>query len=131
MEGKNIVAKIALAILIILIIIVIVFAIYIVQNREHEKVQIEDIFGKVEMLEAELTEYIVYGTHLNIKGEIKEKEENIEGVNLILTGANENESITELNYEETETGINFYTSNLINEGVDLEKVSIRKTFCNY
>ena len=94
------------------------------KNRDITK----EIFDSIEPTEASLTEYIVYGTHLNIKGELIDNLSNVKDVNLVLAGlSGENRNI-ELNYERTANGISFYTSELINEGIDLETLSIDKHF---
>ena len=69
MGSKGIASKIILGILIILIILIALFSIYIVQNDKISKIELEEILLKVEEEEANLTEYIVYGTHLNLKGD--------------------------------------------------------------
>ena len=71
-KRKNIV----IIILIILIIVVAFIAVMVIRR----KASMEKIFGKIENINAYLTEYIVYGPHLNIKGEIRENIYNVKEV---------------------------------------------------
>lgn len=120
-KRKNIV----IIILIILIIVVAFIAVMVIRR----KASMEKIFGKIENINAYLTEYIVYGPHLNIKGEIRENIYNVKEVNLIFVDFEGKEEKLALNYQETEKGVEFYTSDLINEGIDLEGLGIGNNYC--
>ena len=107
--------------------IVIIFIIFVVAYIAYfmvEKVNgVKSIFQNIEDNEASLTEYIVYGTHLNIKGSLDIEKTDIKSVNLCFRTVDEekNKEIG-LKYENTSNGIIFYTSKLINEGIDLEDI---------
>lgn len=131
MKKKRIVSKGINKILLILIILIIGFLVYIVKNNQSNKMAIEEILSEVENIEANLNEYIVYGTHLNIKGEIKDSIKDIKQINLVLAEKDDKEEKIALKYEQNGDKISFYTSELINRGIDLEKVSVRKLFHGY
>lgn len=88
-----------------------------------EKIQATNsIFENIESEEVSLTEYIVYGNHLNLKGKLNIEDTNIENIKLCFKTVNEeNSQEIDLNYSKTDDGITFYTSNLINEGINLEE----------
>lgn len=114
-----------LAILIILIILILAFGLYIFVS---DKNGMEKIFSKVEEEEASLTEYIVYGTHLNIKGEVKTETAGIKEVNLVFMTAGEDEKKIKLKFELDGDKIKFHTSDLINTGIDLEEMDQNKYY---
>ncbi len=66
----------------VLILIGILSTCIIILNSKNKE-EIENILQSSEIKNAELTEYIVYGTHLNIKGEVKEDAKKVKEVNLI------------------------------------------------
>lgn len=91
----------------------------------HKKeLSIEKIFETVENTKAYLTKYIIYGTHLNIEGEIQEDLAEIKSVNLIFKGISGREERIPLNFEASEEELKFTTSKMINTGIDLEKIKI-------
>ena len=96
-------------IIIVLIVIVVgIIAIMFGLNRfVFDRQTVKSIFADVEDVEANVTKYIAYGTHLNIEGEISEKTEEIRDINLILIPLNRNEIEINLKYEETENGYKF------------------------
>ncbi len=89
--------------------------------EEANKTEMAKIFAKVENSYAELTKYMVYGTHLNVEGEIKEEIPNIKSVKLILKKLDETEEKIDLEYKKTDGSLEFYTSDLINERNRLRK----------
>lgn len=115
----------ALAILLILIILIVAFSLYIFVS---DKNGMEKLFSKVEEEEAILTEYIVYGTHLNIKGELKTETAGIKGVNLVFATTGEDEKKIKLKFEFDEGEVKFNTSDLINTGIDLEDMAQNKYY---
>jgi len=124
--------KIALKIVLMIILVVIiagsVMFFFTKQKQEKNEATIEDILSGAESIEANLTEYIVYGTHLNVKGTLTNKISEIQNIKLILEGVNAERQEIALEYQENQTGFSFYTSELINTGIDLETISIR-TIC--
>lgn len=73
-----------------------------------------------------ITEYTIYGTHLNIKGNIS-LSENIENINIVFKNNNE-EIEYELKYTKENNQVYFYLSSLINEGINLENSKIGSYF---
>jgi len=64
----------------------------------------------------------IYGTHLNFKGYIKEVINNIENISLVFYGKNGVEKLYNLKYEVFDDKTLLTTGDVINEGVDLEKL---------
>lgn len=124
-------SKIRLIVLIILLLIIILglfLVVYFVKYEKYKKDGMLSIFNKIETTKASLTEYIVYGTHLNIKGEINQKLENVSHVNLVFSYLDGTEKKLKLDYEELDSKITFSTSDLINMGIDLEDLAIDKHY---
>lgn len=125
-KNKHIIIKIMLLLCILSAIAVAVFAVSNMKTEQKNKDVMKEIFESVEMQEANLTEYIVYGTHLSIKGELVDQISNIKSVALLFSGLSEENREIELNYEKTANGITFSTPELLNEGIDLENMNIDK-----
>lgn len=64
------VKTIIIVILAVLVTIGSIFAINQIITYKKTEQEIESILSKIEKEQANLTEYIIYGTHLNLKGEI-------------------------------------------------------------
>ena len=110
------------SLLVVILIIIIVVAIgtvayKIVTNIQNKK----QIFSRVEDTQAELTKYIVYGTNLNLEGKINELTQGTTDIDLVLEGIDGYKKEINLQYEETDDGYEFYTSDLINTGINLEE----------
>ena len=127
-KGFSKVKVIILVLLVTSVFISLLYSIYVIKNAKYKKDGMISIFDKVQINQANLTEYIVYGTHLNIKGEIEEKPEDINEVNLVFAYLDGTEKKIDLNYEATENALKFYTSDLINTGIDLEDLKIEKHY---
>ena len=56
--------------LISILVVLIAFVMYKVVNNNKSKKGVENILSQTETNNAIITEYIVYGTHLSLKGEI-------------------------------------------------------------
>lgn len=121
--------KVKTIVILILAILVILGAIFIINqikaNKESEE-QMQDILKNVQEEKASLTEYVIYGTHLNLKGEIEEKKEEVKNINLILKNLEKTQEKIKLNYKKENGKIKFETGEIINEGIDLEKIELRK-----
>ena len=130
--GKSIITK---GIIIILLMIVLM-ALYsqILENKKvktEEEIVVEKTRILLEKVEknnyALMDKYTIYGNHLNIGGCINT--ENIEKINLndlklVIIDLEKNEYEYDLEYEILDNKIIFNLSNNINEGIDLEKISI-------
>lgn len=122
---KKSVLKLVIGIVLIFVILLIALVgAYVVYTKISKTKEIKDIFENVEEKEAIVSEYIVYGTHLNIKGGLTIQNTDIKSASLELKNADDEVSEElNLNYTNTEEGIEFSTSDLINEGIDLEKIT--------
>ena len=114
--------------LIILIIIIggLGFGAYSYFNEESKKERAtEKLFETVNKKQVEITKYIVYGTHLNIEGELDKKlyEDNILDAKLILKDLKNKTQEFDVEYElSNDDKFTFKTSDKINEGIDLEEL---------
>ena len=120
--------KIILIVLIVAIIIGCFFAIYVVRNIKYRAEGMANILEKTSDTKADLTEYIVYGTHLNLKGEICDKLEDVKEINLVFAHLDRTQEKVRLNYEVEDEKIIFSTSSLINKGINLERLDIEKHY---
>ncbi len=87
----------------------------------------EELFKTVSKEEVDVTKYIVYGTHLNIEGSLNRKlyEDNILGAELIFKNLDGKDIKYEIEYElSDDEKFVFKTSDYINQGIDLENLSI-------
>ena len=74
---------------------------------------------------AMLEEYYFYGKHFNIKGNIEVDTHELLDANLVFIGKNYQYSY-DIKYDYNDNGINFYVSNVLNNGLNIEKVNIDK-----
>lgn len=80
----------------------------------------------IEKQEANIEEYTIYGTHLNIKGNINL---NTDIKNISITLKNNKEEINyKLNYEQNDNKTTFYLSQYINEGINLENLKCKNYY---
>lgn len=98
----------------------------VILTINNNKRNVKDILECAESDKGEITEYIVYGTHLNIRGVINTEIQKLKKAYLVFAGINGKEKKIELSYEVRDNKIMFSTSELINEGIDLEKLEIDK-----
>ncbi len=124
LKNKSVLKLVIVSCLIFLIIAISLIVVYISYTTISQKEEIKDIFQEIEEKEVLVSEYIVYGTHLNIKGNLDIETSNVKNVTLELKTQKE-EILKEikLKYNLTDSGIVFSTSELINEGIDLEKIT--------
>ena len=115
-------------ILILIILFIALISIYTILLSKYKETRTRNIFANLEEVEASLTEYIVYGTHLRIKGNLAIDNENIQSISLCLQTINEKDIEKELKYINDNNGIEFYTSELINEGIDLEQIDVNEYY---
>ncbi len=118
--------RIIFAILIFLALVISI--IFLIHHIAVKRAGMEGIFAGTEKQNANLTEYVIYGTHLNLKGQINDNISEIKSVNLIFRDIDGNTEKMPLKFEENEAGVYFYTSNLINDGINLEKIKICKYY---
>ena len=124
LEKKSVLKLVIGVVLIFVILLIAVVGIYVMYTTISKTKEIKDIFEDIEEKEVLVSEYIVYGTHLNIKGNLEIEVSNIKNVSLELkTAKNENPKEIRLKYNFSDNGIDFSTSELINEGIDLENIA--------
>lgn len=120
------VLAVTMIMLVSILVILLAFVIYEITNSNKTKQETEDILNRAETENAVITEYTVYGTHLNLKGEILAGFTNVKYVNLVMYGTDGKEEKIKLGYKEENGKIKFETSDMLNQGIDLEKMQINK-----
>jgi len=124
LKKKSVLKLVIGVVLIFVILLIALVGIYVMYTTISKTKEIKDIFEDIEEKEVLVSEYIVYGTHLNIKGNLEIEVSNIKNVSLELkTAKNENPKEIRLKYHFSDNGIDFSTSELINEGIDLENIA--------
>lgn len=109
-------------ILIIILIILLASGGYYYYNNIYLKNQKPTI--EVEKNTATITKYYIYGTHLNIIGNIKKIDANFKDVDLVLWNEKTGKTIKQkLNYTKNVNNLNFNLSDEINDGLFLDKIS--------
>ena len=96
---------------------------YFLSNERKEAKLTKELLTNTSEKYAEIDKYIVYGTHLNIEGKINEKiyEDNIISAELVFKSIEDKTQTFEIEYEmSNDDKFTFYTSENINEGIDLE-----------
>lgn len=110
---------ISLITIIIIIIIALITSIIYIYNKDQER----KIFSNIEQQLADINKYTVYGTHLNLSGSIQNIDlQNIKEVNLIFKINTNDSTSIKLNYKIENNELFLNTSELINKGIDLEKL---------
>ena len=102
-----------------IIIIALITTIIYIYNKDQER----KIFSNIEQQLVYINKYTVYGTHLNLSGSIQNIDlQNIKEVNLIFKINTNDSTSIKLNYKIENNELFFNTSELINKGIDLEKL---------
>lgn len=85
----------------------------------------ESLFNNIQSELVNINKYVVYGTHLNIQGELETNltDNNIDEVKLVLKDITGVEIPFEIKYSINQNGITFSTSDEINGGINLEEIS--------
>lgn len=118
--------------LLFICIVVIAFTCFIIGKREEtilangEAVSLSEIKNIIEEKQAKVNRYIVYGTHLNLEGEIEILSE-VENAQIVLRKEGGEENVIDTTYETSNNLLSFSTLDKINEGIDLENLDI----CDY
>ena len=114
-----------LILLLIIIGVIGLFCYIFIFSESKEEKATRELFENTNKDYAEINKYIVYGTHLNIEGEIDKKlyEDNIISASLIFKTIDGKEETFDIEYELSEEDkFVFKTSDKINEGIDLENL---------
>ena len=115
-------------IIILLVIILLIFILYKIFNgviqTSSSIAKISDIIEQTNY--GKVTRYIVYGTHLNIEGNIEIQEEinDIENVQIVAKDISGDELIIETEYNYNDDLLSFSTLDQINTGLNLEELDV-------
>lgn len=96
------------------------------KNRERINENISKIFSEVDVKNnSKIDTYTVYGNHLNLKGSISRSyvEGDIDSIYLHAKNLDGEDLSFELKYNLSDESINFYTSDEINDGINLDNIS--------
>lgn len=110
-------------IVLILIIIGVIFGITlsIKKNKPNSDESIKNIFSKVQLKQAEVTEFFTYGTSLNLSCKISGvNKDNYESARLLITDGYDFEKVYKLYTDFQENNLILTTSNYINDAVNLD-----------
>ena len=79
---------------------------------------------EVEKNSAQISKYYIYGTHLNLEGEIKKINANFEDLDLVMWNAKTGKlKKFEINYKKNVNNVNFNISDEINNGIYLDNIA--------
>ncbi len=106
--------------LIILILLILYGYLYI--NKINEKEEKIKFLSIVEEQEANINNYYIYGNHFNIEGILGIDNVSTNNFSLVLKN-NDEEIILDCNFEIKENKLFFYTSDLINKGINLDTLN--------
>ena len=112
-----------LKILFIFILLIIIFATTFYFYKQNE---IKNFLNNIEKEKINVDKYYIYGNHLNIEGSINKQFNNIKSVKLILK-SNLEEKEYNIKYD-LKNNFNFYTSEYINDGINLEQLNNNKFY---
>lgn len=121
-------------IIMFIVIIVIIISIYHISSNESEKnasvyafSSIDKIVNEIETdAYANVNQYIVYGTHFNLEGDMKIHADNsITSVEVVAKTASEEELTIDTEYTYEDNQLSFSTLKEINTGLDLENLEVK------
>ena len=85
----------------------------------------ENYFKEKEVKYTQVTEYYIYGTHLNLKGNLKnEDRKTVENLDFFFADKDGNEIEYVLSFEQDDDTISYYLSEEINDGINLEELAL-------
>lgn len=121
--------KTKVLIILIILVIIIIFALIVeivyIYNKDKER----KMFLNIENQMSYVSSYIVYGTHLNISGVISNIDiENITDVNIVLKTNSKEKISIDTEYKVEDNNIQYTTSNIINNGLNLEDLQENKYY---
>ena len=111
-------------------ILVILLVYIIIQKREDTSyatttsASIGDIIDVIENEEADVSTYIVYGTHLNLEGSLDITNPEIENAQIVAKKESGEEVSVDTTYEYENGKLSFSTLDKINTGLDLESLDV-------
>ncbi len=107
--------------IIILIIIALVFTGYVIYVEKTKEKKVEPLV--VEQEKAKIEEYYIYGTKLNMKGNLTADNLSFDEIDLVLYNEKDFISIP-IKYEQNVNTLSFYITDLINDGFYLDNIEI-------
>lgn len=113
-----------------LLVIAVILTYIIIQKREDESyasmtsASIGDIIDIIERGQADVSRYIVYGTHLNIEGSLDITNPEIDDVQIVAKKSSGEEITVDTTYEYESRKLSFSTLDKINKGLDLESLDM-------
>ena len=125
--------KIKILILIPIIIGIIIGIYYALTNFYSDKLNLkkinENVFSILQNKRAELTEFYIYGTNLNVTGKIDGiNKDNVETVKLLLTDGLGDEKLYTIDYEFVDGVFIFTSSNEMNYAINLDELQPKKYY---
>ena len=102
----------------------------IIQKREDEtyatttSASLGDIIDIIEDGQADVSRYIVYGTHLNLEGSLDITNPEIKDVKIVAKKASGDEVAVDTTYDYKKGNLSFSTLDKINTGLDLESLDV-------
>lgn len=111
-------------IIVLLVAILLIFIIYnVIIQKTSSIAKISNIIEQTNY--GKITRYIVYGTHLNIEGNIEIHEQSkIEKVQVVAKSISGNELIIDTEYDYSNNLLSFSTLDQINTGLNLEELNV-------
>lgn len=121
-------------IIVIPIVVGIIVAISISYKNQAAKIdeqeKLQKVFGNLATANAEVTKFYTYGTNLNVEGKIKNvAKENFEGAKLVIKDGINFERTSNLSYA-FEDNFLIFSSDEINNAINLDELEIRKILCS-
>lgn len=117
--------------MVLFVFILLIVLVYVIgQKREDESyasttsASIGEIIDVIERGQADVSRYIVYGTHLNIEGSIEITNPEIEDVEIVAKKSSGEEITVDTTYEYESRNLSFSTLDKINTGLDLESLDV-------
>ena len=114
----------------VVFILVLLLVCVIIQKREDESyasttpASLGEIIDIIEDKQAEVSRYIVYGTHLNLEGSIDITNPEIEDVKIVAKRPLGEEITVDTTYDYERGNLSFSTLDKINTGLDLESLEV-------
>lgn len=121
-------------IIVIPIVVGIIVAISISYKNQAAKIdeqeKLQKVFGNLATANAEVTKFYTYGTNLNVEGKIKNvAKENFEGAKLVIKDGINFERTSNLSYA-FEDNFLIFSSDEINNAINLDELEVRKILCS-
>ena len=117
--------------MVLFVFILLIVLVYVIgQKKEDESyasttsASIGEIIDVIERGQADVSRYIVYGTHLNIEGSIEITNPEIEDVEIVAKKSSGEEITVDTTYEYESRNLSFSTLDKINTGLDLESLDV-------